>query len=214
MTPWPFEGLDRAGYGLIYADPPWRFRTWNETNQTKAPSAHYAIMELDAIKALPVADLAAPDCILIMWAVAPMIDQALAVMAAWGFKFKTAGAWAKQSSTGQKWAFGTGYLLRSAAEFFLIGTRGQPRSAVRDVRNLVVAPIREHSRKPDGLRADLERMFPALPRVELFARVATPGWAAWGDQVERFTPMSAGDLTSAWAARAALTAALDGWRLQ
>lgn len=173
-------------YGLIYADPPWRFKTWTETNQTKSPGRHYDIMSLDDIKALPVRSLAAPNCALVMWACAPTLDQAFAVMSAWGFKFKTAGAWAKQSSTGKKWAFGTGYLLRSAAEFYLIGTIGNPKTAVKNVRNLIVAPVREHSRKPDQMRTDLERMFPGVPRIELFARTAAVGWDVWGNQTEKF----------------------------
>lgn len=181
-----FPDLPTKHYGLIYADPPWRFRTWTETNQTKSPSRHYDLMTLDEIKAMPVADLAAPDCALVMWACAPTLDQAFAVMSAWGFKFKTAGSWAKQSKTGKKWAFGTGYLLRSASEFYLIGTIGNPKTAVKDVRNLIVAPVREHSRKPDQMRHDLERMFPDVPRVELFARAPADGWDVWGNQTDRF----------------------------
>lgn len=187
MAPAPFENLKAGAYGLIYADPPWRFRTWNDSNQAKSPSRHYDIMTLDDIKAMPVSSLAASDCALVMWACAPTLDQAFDVMTAWGFKFKTAGAWAKQSSTGTKWAFGTGYLLRSAAEFYLIGTKGKPKTAVRDVRNLVVAPVREHSRKPDCMRTDLERMFPDVPKVELFGRVSVPGWDVFGNQTDKFT---------------------------
>lgn len=173
-------------FGLIYADPPWRFKTWTEDSIEKTPSAHYEVMDLTDIKALPVSVIAADDCVLVMWAVAPMLPHALSVMDAWGFKFKTSGAWAKQSSTGEKWAFGTGYLLRSAAEFFLIGTKGSPKSAVRDVRNLVVAPLREHSRKPDDLRLSLERMFPEATKLEMFARRKVPGWIAWGNDVGKF----------------------------
>lgn len=205
-----FEGLKPNYYGLIYADPPWRFRTWNDDNQSKAPSAHYDVMTLDDIKALPVASLAAPNSVLVMWAVAPMMPHALEVMAAWGFRFKTTGAWAKLSSTGAKWSFGTGYLLRSAAEFFLIGTRGSLPSAVRDVRNLVVAPVREHSRKPDSLRADLERMFPDVPRLELFARQEVPGWASWGNQTEKFNEGLAAAIARNAEAREALYWALVG----
>jgi N6-adenosine-specific RNA methylase IME4 len=191
MSDWPFGGLSRNAYGVILSDPPWRFRTWGEHNQTKSPSRHYDLMTLDDIKALPVATLAAADCLLFMWACAPTLDQSFDVMASWGFKFKTAGAWAKQSKTGRKWAFGTGYLLRSAAEFYLIGTIGNPKSAVRDVRNLTVAPVREHSRKPDSVRDDLERMFPSVRKAELFGRTEARGWDVWGNQTEKFeAPMS------------------------
>lgn len=178
--------LPQGPFGVILSDPPWRFRTWNEENQEKSASKHYDLMNLADIKALPVIEVAAADCLLMMWAVQPMLDQALDVMAAWGFKYKTAGAWAKQSSTGNKWAFGTGYLLRCSAEFFLVGTRGNPKSAVKNVRNLIVAPVREHSRKPDEMHTNLERMFPDVPRLEMFARESRPGWTSWGNQTTKF----------------------------
>lgn len=182
----PFASLNGKRYDVILSDPPWRFRTWNEENQLKSASKHYPLMTLDAIKALPVADVAKPDCLMMMWAVQPMLDQALEVMSAWGFKYKTAGAWAKQSSTGAKWAFGTGYLLRCSAEFFLVGTRGNPKSAVKNVRNLIVAPVREHSRKPDEMHLNLERMFPDADRLEMFSRENKPGWDVWGNQTGKF----------------------------
>jgi N6-adenosine-specific RNA methylase IME4 len=143
-------------------------------------------MTLDEIKALPVAELAAPDCLLLLWATQAQLDQALDVMRSWGFAFKSCGAWAKQSPTGASWAFGTGYWLRSAAEFFLIGTRGKPKSESRSERNLIVAPVREHSRKPDQAYEMLERMFPAQRRCELFARHERPGWSQWGAEIQKF----------------------------
>jgi len=184
---WPFAPLSPAAYGVIMADPPYRFLTWSETRQFKSASRHYPLMGLEQIKALPVAELAAPDCLLWLWATQAQHDQAFEVMRAWGFKFKTSGAWAKQSRTGASWAFGTGYLLRSAAEFWLIGTRGQPRSESRSERNLIVAPVREHSRKPDQAYEMLERMFPGQRRCELFARYSRPDWAKWGFEAQEFT---------------------------
>jgi len=181
----PFDVLTRGGYGVILADPPWRFATYSSKGEGKSPQVHYECMSLADIKALPVADLAAPDCALLMWATAPMLPEAIDTMAAWGFKFKTAGAWAKQSSTGRRWAFGCGYVFRSAAEFYLVGTRGKPKQQARNVRNLLVAPVREHSRKPDQMRADVETLWPG-PYVELFARQPATGWDAWGNQTGRF----------------------------
>ena len=127
--------------------------------------------------------LAAPDCALVMWATQAQIHHALEAMQCWGFRFKSAGTWAKQSKAGNSWAFGTGYILRSTAEFFLIGTVGSPKSAVRNVRNLIVAPVREHSRKPDEMYTMLESMFPTARKCELFARTRRRGWSAWGDSV-------------------------------
>jgi len=121
--------------------------------------------------------------VLMLWATQNTVEQAYTLSRVWGFEPKTLGTWAKQSKTGMKWQFGTGYLLRSAAEFYLFGTRGKPKWAVRNVRNLIAAPVREHSRKPDEMYRDLERLFPDVPRVELFARRPVEGWSVWGNDV-------------------------------
>jgi N6-adenosine-specific RNA methylase IME4 len=183
----PFGNLRPLHYGVILADPPWYFRNYSAKGEGKNPVAHYDCMDLDAIKALPVSHLAAPDCACIMWATAPMLPQAIETMAAWGFAFKSAGAWAKQSSTGEKWAFGIGYCYRSAAEFWLLGTLGKPRQRSRSIRNLIAAPVREHSRKPDQMRTDIEALFDG-PYLELFARESAAGWDSWGNQVNKFDP--------------------------
>lgn len=186
MRDWPFEGLAPNAYGLILADPPWNFRNYSMKGIKKGAQAKYACMESGDIKSLPVIDLAHGDCALVMWATAPLLPVAIEVMGAWGFEYKTAGAWAKQSKTGDKWAFGTGYVLRSAAEFFLIGTVGKPSIGSRSIRNLLVAPVREHSRKPDSMHEQLESLFPCDRRCELFARQSRPGWDVWGNQAELF----------------------------
>lgn len=173
------------GYGAIIADPPWYFRNYSAAGEEKNPVAHYACMSIDDIAALPVSQLAAPDCALFMWATAPMLPDAIRLMAAWGFTFKSAGAWAKQSSTGEKWAFGTGYCFRSAAEFYLLGTIGKPKVQSRSIRNLIVAPVREHSRKPDDLHRDVEALYTG-PYAELFGREQRNGWDVWGNQADRF----------------------------
>lgn len=182
---WPFGDLRMFGYGAIIADPPWYFRNFSVKGEAKNPVAHYACMDTAAIAALPVGQLAAPDCALFMWATAPMLPDAIELLRAWGFTFKSAGAWAKRSSTDTAWAFGTGYCFRSAAEFYLLGTIGKPAVRSRSIRNLIVAPTREHSRKPDNLRDDVEALY-AGPYAELFAREQRPGWDAWGNQTEHF----------------------------
>jgi N6-adenosine-specific RNA methylase IME4 len=175
FEPSPFTSLPQYQARVILADPPWKYENFSAKGEAKNPVAHYACMTLADIQALPVRELANPDgCALVMWATAPMLPQAIETMAAWGFKFVSAGAWAKQSSTGAKWAFGTGYCYRSAAEFWLLGQIGKVKYRSHSIRNLIVAPVREHSRKPDG------------PRIELFAREAAPGWVAWGNETEKF----------------------------
>ncbi|WP_298281154.1 MT-A70 family methyltransferase [Acidocella sp.] len=182
----PFAALPERQARVILADPPWAFALYSARGEGKAPQHHYGCMPLTAIKALPVAELADPaGCALVMWATAPMLPHAVETMAAWGFAFKSAGAWAKRSRTGAAWHFGTGYCYRSAVEFWLLGTIGKPRQRSRSVRNLIVAPIREHSRKPDQMRADIEALW-AGPYVELFAREVAPGWLSWGNETEKF----------------------------
>ncbi|MBB4267712.1 MT-A70 family methyltransferase [Roseospira visakhapatnamensis] len=186
MSTWPFDPLRPLTYRCIVADPPWRFALYSErTGAARSPQAHYTCMDLNAIKALPVGQLAAGDCLLCLWATAPMLPQALEVMAAWGFTFKTMGVWAKQSKRGDKQAFGTGYILRSAAEPYLIGTVGRVRVLSHSVRNCIQAPIREHSRKPAEIYRDLEALTDGT-RADLFSRESRPGWDSWGQQAGLF----------------------------
>lgn len=183
---WPFGDLLPGRYRTILADPAWQFSLRSPKGEKKSPQAHYSCMPLAEIQALPVAELAHPEgCGLVLWGTAPMLPQAIATLAAWGFSYVTAGAWAKRSSTGRAWHMGPGYRLRSRMEPYLLGTRGLVPRRARNVCNLVVAPVREHSRKPDQLRADMEQVFDG-PRAELFAREAAPGWEAWGNEVGRF----------------------------
>lgn len=188
---WPFGDLKMFGYGALLCDPPWKFSNYSAKGETKNPSAQYACMSTKDIAALPVNQLAAPDCAMFMWATAPMLPDGIELMRAWGFTFKSAGAWAKQSSTGNKWAFGTGYCFRSAAEFFLLGTIGKPKIQSRSVRNLMVAPIREHSRKPEAQYEMVEQLFEG-PYAEVFSRATRPGWDSFGDEVGKFS-MEAAD---------------------
>ncbi len=186
FKPWPFGDLPDMQARCIMSDPPWRFENYSEAGEGKNPSAHYDCMNLNEIKDLPVRDLANPNgCALVMWATAPMLDKAFETMQAWGFQFKSAGAWAKQSKTGTKLAFGPGYAYRSAAEFWLLGSIGKPNYRSNSIRNLIIAPVREHSRKPDEMRKMCEQQFDA-PRIELFARQSAPGWMAWGNETTKF----------------------------
>lgn len=190
---WPFGDLKMGHYGLILADPPWRFHNYSEKGETKNPVAHYDCMEMADLAALPVGSLAAPDCALAMWGIWSMLPEALALLNAWGFAFKTGGAWGKQSSTGERLAFGPGYHYRGASEFWLLGTIGSPAILSHSIRNFILtedfnfilAPVREHSRKPDQMHSDLEKLY-AGPRCELFAREALAGWDVWGNQTDKF----------------------------
>lgn len=176
-----------GNYGVILADPPWHFRVYSEDGEAKSPQAHYSTMPIAEIAALPVRALANPaGCALVMWCTAPLLGPAMDTMRAWGFTYSSAGAWAKRSKTGAGWAFGTGYRYRSAVEFWLLGTIGAPIQRARNIRNLIVAPVREHSRKPAAMHEMIEAQW-AGPYLELFARERRPGWDCWGNQVERFS---------------------------
>jgi N6-adenosine-specific RNA methylase IME4 len=184
------DGVPNNRFGVILADPPWRFDNWSKAGEWKNAARHYPCLTLEELKALRVSlnmdFICAPDSALIMWATFPMLPQAIELMAAWGFAYKSGGAWAKMSRNGNP-AFGAGYLYRSAAELWLLGTRGSPKVRSRSVRNLIVAERREHSRKPDQMHDDIERLFDG-PYLEMFARAPRDGWTVWGNQTDKFSP--------------------------
>jgi N6-adenosine-specific RNA methylase IME4 len=212
----PSGALPSGKFGCILADPAWHFRTFSPKGRGRCPDGplsakaarnlqrqnrperHYPTMGLADIKALPVADLAAKDSVLLLWAVDPMIPEALQVGAAWGFTFKTVGfVWAKERRvTGSRGAafeepdfkrfpMGTGYWTRANPELCLLFTRGKPKRTSAAVRKLLIAPRREHSRKPDEQYARIEALVGG-PYLELFARSQRPGWTAWGNETDRF----------------------------
>lgn len=181
---WPFGSLRMFGYEMIMADPPWPFETFSEKGQRKSPSAHYETMTIDEIAALPVGQLARDSAVLWLWATYPLLPQALDVMRAWGFVYKTGGTWAKRTAHGRR-QFGTGYTLRSACEPFLIGTVGSPKTT-NSVRNFIDARAREHSRKPDAAYVAAARLMPRAWRCELFSRESRPCWDTWGLEAGKF----------------------------
>lgn len=177
---WPFGHLRPLSYGCIMADPPWSFMNWSQKGERKNAKHHYDCMDLDAIKALPVDQLAAPDCCLFLWATWPMLPQAFEVMGAWRFTYRTGGVWHKRTKHG-KTAFGTGYRVRCASEPFLLGFIGNPKNS-RAERNVIEGVVREHSRKPEEAYAWAERYLPEANHLELFSRANRSGWDCWGDE--------------------------------
>lgn len=200
-----------SGYGAILADPPWRFSLRSEKGMDRSPDGqsraaqrqnrpenHYQTMALEEIMALPVGAMAGPDCVLFLWCVDPLLPAAIEVGRGWGFEYKTvAFVWAKmrrEASTRhllhddpahKLFPMGTGYWTRANPELCLLFTRGAPKRLSASVRKLILAPRREHSRKPDEARASIERLC-AGPYLELFARETAPGWDSWGNQIGRF----------------------------
>lgn len=167
-----------GGYGAILVDPLWSYEMYSDKGHGKSPHAHYDCMDQHKMALIPVSAMASENCLMWMWATWPMLPQAMDLMAAWGFTYKTGGAWHKKTVHGKD-AFGTGYIFRSASEPFLVGTIGSPKTT-RSVRNIIEAPVREHSRKPDAAYDKIERLIPGARKLEMFARQTRPGWDAWG----------------------------------
>lgn len=197
-----FDGIPRNHFGAILADPPWHFEAWASPpyGKGRAAESHYDTMTESELAELPIADLAAENCVLFMWACWPMIEQAFRTIDAWGFKFKTCGfCWVKADAT-QINMFDEeitadmllGYWTRSNSEVCLLATRGKPKRTAADVRQAIIAPKREHSRKPDGIHERIERLV-AGPYLELFARQQRLGWTVWGNQTDKFAPAIAPD---------------------
>lgn len=172
-------------YGVILADPEWRFEVYSrDTGMDRAADNHYPTSATEAICARPVGDIAAKDCVLFLWATVPMLPDALKVMAAWGFEYKSHAIWRKDR-------IGTGYWFRNAHELLLVGTRGDiPAPAMgTQLPSVIEAPVTAHSAKPEAFLELIETYFPTLPKIELNRRgPARPGWDAWGNEAEVTVP--------------------------
>ena len=182
------SALPAKKYGVILADPEWRFEPRSrESGLDRAADNHYPTSSTDEICARPVAAIAADDCVLFLWATAPMLPDALRVMTAWGFSYKSHAIWFKDR-------IGTGYWFRNAPELLLVGTRGAPPAPAMGTQfsSVIEAPVSAHSRKPDDFLDLVESYFPNLPKIELNARRARPGWDAWGNEAPT-TPEQARD---------------------
>lgn len=163
-------------YPVLCADPPWRYDA-NATPDLRSIENHYPTLTLEEQKRLEVP--AAEDAVMFMWATSPKLAEALDLLAAWGFDYRTCMVWVKDK-------IGMGYYARQQHELLLIGRRGN--LAVPDPEDrpssVIEAPRTEHSRKPQEAYDAIARMYPVLPRVELFARGARPGWSVWGNEAE------------------------------
>lgn len=174
-----------ARFSVIYADPPWEFRTYSGQGKDRSADRHYNTGGLDTIKTLPVASLAADNCALLMWAVMPELRGALEVIQAWGFEYKTVGfTWVKQNKSSEGLFLGMGYWTRANAELCLLATKGSPERIAKDVHQVVLSPIEEHSRKPDEVAKRIERLLRG-PYLELYARREREGWTTWGNEIAR-----------------------------
>jgi len=170
-------------YQIILSDPPWSYRNMGNIQATAA--AQYSTMSNKDICALPVAKLADDNCILFLWATFPKIQEALDVIRAWGFEYKTVGfTWVKTNPKNGKPFFGVGWYTKSNAEVCLIGVKGKAPKISNSVSSIIIEPRGKHSRKPDEAKRRIVEFCGDVPRIELFAREKTLGWNSWGDEIK------------------------------
>ena len=184
MIPFPAKK-----YNVIYADPPWAFRVWSEKGKERSADKHYSCMTLDDLKQMPVNSITAGDgCALFMWATFPMLREALELIEAWGFEYKTcAFCWVKQNPNRGGVFAGLGRWVQGNAELCLLATKGHPHRISKSVRQIVEAPRGRHSEKPAEVRDRIVQLMGDLPRIELFARQAADGWDCWGNEAPQNT---------------------------
>ena len=175
-----------GNYSIIYADPPWQYQ---RSKVQGAAENHYPTMGIDELCALPVADLAAPDSTLFLWATFPQLPEALRLIEAWGFRYKSvAFVWLKKNKKADSWFYGLGFWTRGNAEICLLATKGHPKRKAASIHQFIISPIEAHSKKPDEAREKIVALMGDLPRVELFARQSPPGWEVWGNEVKSTIP--------------------------
>ena len=199
-----FDGLS-ANYGLIVADPPWTYSVFSEKGKARSAERHYNTMTLADIKAMPVAWLAAKNCHLMMWVTGPGLVRGdhIPIMDEWGFEPSAmAFVWIKckkryaengilmERLTEAMFGKGMGHTTRHNAEFVVLGRRGSPKRNRKDIHEIIVAPRREHSRKPDEIYTRCEA-YADGPYLELFARQRRPGWECWGAETDKFAEVPA-----------------------
>lgn len=198
----PFKGLVKNGYRVVAMDPPWKYLTRSDKGLGRSAERHYHCMDMKDIMALPIRDLLAKDATVLMWITDPLLFQGMALLESLGLTYSTvAYYWAKTTAEGSdKDAFGMGFWTRANPEqvWGMFNTddaeednqvvmfkQGNPKRRARNVRRLIVAPVREHSRKPDDFFARTERLLDG-PYLELFSREERPGWTTWGNEVGKF----------------------------
>lgn len=178
---------ERMNYQVILADPPW---SYNNAGCRGAAANEYSTMSLEELKELPVKNVTAPDCVLLMWATWPKLDEAcLPLMKAWGFDYVTAFPWVKVTEVSRtlfgkleiKVPYGVGFWARGCSELLMIGRRGSPKPPPNGFIGLL-SPNLFHSRKPESIYHYAESM--NGPYLEMFARRTRPGWDAFGNEVD------------------------------
>jgi len=173
-------------YNIIYADPPWSYRD-KCTSGKRGAEFKYSVLNLDDIKNLNISSIADDDCFLFLWTTFPMMQEALDVIKAWGFKYKTVGfTWIKRNKKNTNtlfWGMGAAG-TRANAEVCLMAVKGKPKRISAAVHSIIDMPIEKHSKKPDEARDRIVKLCGDLPRIELFARERFDNWDVIGYDID------------------------------
>ena len=177
-------------YNIVYADPPWNYGSKSAVNNTtgmeiKPLSNHYNTMKLRELEELPIKRITEKDAVCFLWVTDSHLDEALQVLKAWGFKYKTiAFNWIKTTSKGNYFKNVAPWTMKGS-EICLLGVKGtmSKYKKANNIESLVIAQRTRHSKKPHEVRKRIELLFGDLPRIELFARERIKGWDSWGDQI-------------------------------
>lgn len=178
--------ISKGKFKIIYADPPWMYNARNNFKTKFGGGAfkQYPLMKTKEICDLPVNEIADENSILFLWATFPRLQEALDVIKAWGFKYKTVGfVWIKKNKIKKTNFFGIGYYTKSNAEICLIATKGKAPKVSNSVSQIIESAIEKHSKKPDEVRNKIIELCGKEKRIELFAREKAKGWSAWGNQI-------------------------------
>ena len=167
------QPLPAGIWNVIYADPPWKYEN---SGFAMSPNQHYEVMDIWDIKALRVKDHQAIDSVLFLWATNPFLKDALEVMEAWGFEYKTNIVWVKKDFT-------AGFYLFGQHELLLIGTNGSLLPSGEKPKSVIYGENEIHSHKPELVYGIIESMYPQATKCELFARIKREGWESWGNEL-------------------------------
>lgn len=162
-------------YGVIYADPPWKYETFSENGMDRSADNHYPTMSMFDMLTLDVP--AADDCVMFMWATVPMLPEALDLLDTWGFEYKSHIVWIKDR-------IGTGYWTRNKHEMLLIGTKGKVPAPAMGTQppSVIELPLGRHSEKPEFFADMISTLYPTTPKLEMFARIGRMGWDVIGNE--------------------------------
>ncbi|MBS1169538.1 MAG: methyltransferase [Burkholderiaceae bacterium] len=172
--------LPQSKYQIIYADPPWSYN--DKSKHRGGAERHYRTLKIDDLCKMDVQSIAADDCALFLWATFPQMAEALKLIEAWGFTYKTAAfTWVKTNKVAPSLFWGMGSWTRANAEICLLAIKGKPKRVSAAVHQVIQHPVMAHSQKPDEARQRIVALLGDVPRIELFARQRSPGWDSWGN---------------------------------